>query len=224
MASVSEGLQLCSLTGDNTFGRCTENQVCGKDVGDNPNGNITSFDNLFQAMLVVFQSITLEGWVDVMSKERIYMVVYPTLQGGLHNHQNGALAAQLLEVNTPEFVEYSKAVVSNAGTLAEALIAKGHKLASVGTANHLVLWDLRPHGLTKSNVEKVCEACLDNDACISYDFVVGSQANSSFYSEATLLENRAAQTCDGHCGFIVKEECDLTFAGVFGILHAVFER
>ena len=69
-----------------------------------------------------------------------------------------ALAAQLLEVNTPEFVEYSKTVVSNAGTLAEALIAKGHKLASGGTANDLVLWDLRPHGLTKSNVEKVCEA------------------------------------------------------------------
>ena len=60
---------------------------------------------------------------------------------------------------------------------------------SGGIANHLVLWDLRPHGLTKSNVEKVCEACLGDDAGISYDFVVGSQANScSFYSEATLLK------------------------------------
>ena len=50
-----------------------------------------------------------------------------------------ALATQLLEVNTPEFVKYSKAAVSNADTLAEALIAKGHKLPSGGTANHLVL-------------------------------------------------------------------------------------
>ena len=48
--------------------------------------------------------------------------------------------------------------MSNAGTLAEALIAKGHKLASGGTDNHLVLWVLRPHGLTGSKVEKVCEA------------------------------------------------------------------
>ena len=57
------------------------------------------------------------------------------------------------------------------------------------------------------------QACLDDDACISYNFVVGSQADScSFYSEPTSLENRAAQTCDGHCGPIVKEECDLTFA------------
>merc|ERR1712209_360808 len=60
-------------------------------------------------------------------------------------------------MGTPEFVEYSKAVVSNSQTLAEALISKGHKLASGGTDNHLVLWDLRPHGLTGSKVEKVCE-------------------------------------------------------------------
>merc|ERR1712147_452216 len=61
--------------------------------------------------------------------------------------------------NTPEFVEYSKQVVTNANILAEALKAKGHKLASDGTDNHLVLWDLRPHGLTGSKVEKVCELC-----------------------------------------------------------------
>lgn len=90
-------------------------------------------------------------------KERIDMAVFPALQGGPHNHQIGALAAQLLEVNTPDFVEYSKQVVANANTLAETLKAKGHKLASDGTDNHLVLWDLRPHGLTGSKVEKVCE-------------------------------------------------------------------
>merc|ERR1719293_139002 len=90
-------------------------------------------------------------------KERIDMAVFPGLQGGPHNHQIGALAAQLLEVSTPEFKEYSKAVVANANALAEGLQAKGHKLASDGTDNHLVLWDLRPHGLTGSKVEKVCE-------------------------------------------------------------------
>merc|ERR1719337_129284 len=90
-------------------------------------------------------------------KERIDMAVFPALQGGPHNHQIGGLAAQLLEVNTPDFVEYSKQVVTNASTLGEALKAKGHKLAADGTDNHLVLWDLRPHGLTGSKVEKVCE-------------------------------------------------------------------
>ena len=45
-------------------------------------------------------------------KERIDMSVFPALQGASHNHQIGALAAQLLEVNTPELVEFSKAVSS----------------------------------------------------------------------------------------------------------------
>merc|ERR1719265_3059798 len=91
-------------------------------------------------------------------KERIDMAVFPGLQGGPHNHQIGALACQLLEVATPEFVEYSKSVCANAKALADALKAKGHKLDSDGTDNHLVLWDVRPHGLTGSKLEKVCEA------------------------------------------------------------------
>merc|ERR1712137_1462891 len=92
-------------------------------------------------------------------KERIDMAVFPALQGGPHNHQIGGLAVQLLEVQSESFKEYSKAVVTNARTLGETLMAKGHKLASDGTDNHLVLWDLRPHGLTGSKVEKVCEVC-----------------------------------------------------------------
>merc|ERR1712113_1134482 len=84
----------------------------------------------------------------------------------------GALACQLLEVSTPEFKEYSKQVCENAKALAETLIKKGHKIASDGTDNHLVLWDVRPHGLTGGKVEKVCEAasmslnrnCVHGDA------------------------------------------------------------
>jgi glycine hydroxymethyltransferase len=105
-------------------------------------------------------------------KERIDMAVFPGLQGGPHNHQIGALATQLLEVGSPEFTDYSKKVCSNAKALAAALISKGHKLASDGTDNHLVLWDLRPHGLTGGKVEKVCDAasislnrnCVHGDA------------------------------------------------------------
>merc|ERR1712003_133481 len=92
-------------------------------------------------------------------KERIDMAVFPGLQGGPHNHQIGGLAVQLLEAASDDFKAYSKNVVENAKTLADTLKAKGHKLASDGTDNHLVLWDLRPHGLTGSKVEKVCEVC-----------------------------------------------------------------
>merc|ERR1712066_176647 len=92
-------------------------------------------------------------------KERIDMAVFPALPGGPHNHQIGGLAVQLLEVQTDSFKEYSRQVVENAKILAKTLMEKGHKLASDGTDNHLVLWDLRPHGLTGSKVEKVCEVC-----------------------------------------------------------------
>merc|ERR1712124_7874 len=90
-------------------------------------------------------------------KERIDMAVFPALQGGPHNHQIGALACQLLEVRTPEFVEYSRKVCENMKALADTLKEKGHKLAGGGTDNHLILLDVRPHGLTGSKVEKVCE-------------------------------------------------------------------
>merc|ERR1711896_59274 len=53
--------------------------------------------------------------------------------------------------------EYSKAVIANSKALADHLMANGHKLATDGTDNHLILLDLRPHGLTGTKVEKVCE-------------------------------------------------------------------
>jgi len=104
-------------------------------------------------------------------KERIDMAVFPGLQGGPHNHQIGALACQLLEVATPEFQEYSQQVCANAKSLGDALMQKGHKLASGGTDNHLLLWDLRPHGLTGGKVEKVCDFCniTLNKNCVAGD-------------------------------------------------------
>jgi len=91
-------------------------------------------------------------------KDRIDQAVFPALQGGPHNHQIGALATQLLEVNTPEFKAYSQQVINNAQALATVLMSKGYKLATDGTDNHLLLWDLRPKGLTGSKLEKICDA------------------------------------------------------------------
>lgn len=91
-------------------------------------------------------------------KERIDGAVFPALQGGPHNHQIAGLATQFREVATPEFKEYSAQVIRNCKAMAAELIRLGHKLATDGTDNHLVLWDLRPFGLTGNKMEKVCEA------------------------------------------------------------------
>merc|ERR1719428_1964554 len=90
-------------------------------------------------------------------EDAINLSVFPSLQGGPHNHQIAALATQLKEVATPEFKAYAKQVKANAAALAAYLTGKGYKLATDGTENRLMLWDLRPLGLTGSKVEKVFE-------------------------------------------------------------------
>lgn len=41
--------------------------------------------------------------------------------------------------------------------LAAELHGKGYRLQTEGTDNHLILWDLRPIGLTGSKAEKICD-------------------------------------------------------------------
>jgi glycine hydroxymethyltransferase len=55
--------------------------------------------------------------------------------------------------------------------LSEKLQALGYTIASGGTENHLVLWDLRPLELTGSKFEKVCDAvCITlNKNCVPGD-------------------------------------------------------
>ena len=90
-------------------------------------------------------------------EKKINDAVFPGLQGGPHDHQIAAIATQLKEVATPAFKEYCVQIKKNAKALAQALMAKGYKLCTDGTDNHLVLWDVRPLGLTGSKVEKVCD-------------------------------------------------------------------
>lgn len=90
-------------------------------------------------------------------KGKIDFSVFPSLQGGPHNHQIAAIATQLKEVNSEEFKEYSKQVMKNSKQLAQSLMDKGHKLATDGSDNHLMLVDVRPHNLTGNKVEKACE-------------------------------------------------------------------
>jgi len=90
-------------------------------------------------------------------EDAINFAVFPSLQGGPHNHQIAGLATQLKEVSTPEFKTYAKQVKANAAALCKFLVGKKYKMATEGTENHLMLWDLRPLGLTGSKVEKVLE-------------------------------------------------------------------
>ncbi len=50
-------------------------------------------------------------------------------------------------------------VQKNAKALAAALMGHGYKLVTDGTENHLILWDLRPEGISGSKMEKACDMC-----------------------------------------------------------------
>lgn len=91
-------------------------------------------------------------------EHKINQAVFPALQGGPHEHQIAGVATQLLEVMSPEFVTYSKQVKLNAAALGAKLVSLGYSLATGGTENHLVLWDLKPQKITGSKFEKVCDA------------------------------------------------------------------
>ncbi|KAF7323739.1 Serine hydroxymethyltransferase [Mycena kentingensis (nom. inval.)] len=90
-------------------------------------------------------------------EKRVNDAVFPACQGGPHNNTIAAIATALLQVAQPSFKEYAKQVIANARTLGDELVKHGYKLQTNGTDNHLVLWDLRPLGLTGSKVEKVCD-------------------------------------------------------------------
>jgi glycine hydroxymethyltransferase len=91
---------------------------------------------------------------------KINAAVFPGLQGGPHIHQIAGIATQLKEVMTPEFKEYSRQVCTNAQAFADQLHAKhGYTLATGGTENHLILWDLKPQQLTGSKMQTICDHC-----------------------------------------------------------------
>eukprot|EP00736_Rhodelphis_marinus_P010910 Rmarinus@m.20423 len=92
-------------------------------------------------------------------EDRINFAVFPSCQGGPHNNQIAAIGVALKEAASPAFKEYAQQVKRNARALAEALKSKGHTFITGGTDNHLLLWDVRPHGLTGSKLEKVFDLC-----------------------------------------------------------------
>ena len=90
---------------------------------------------------------------------KIANAVFPGLQGGPHVHQIAGVATQLKEVITPAFKEYARQVRANAVALGEKLKSLGYTIATGGTDNHLVLWDLKPQGLNGAKLQTVCDNC-----------------------------------------------------------------
>ncbi len=75
-------------------------------------------------------------------EKKLNSLVFPGTQGGPLMHAIAAKAVAFKEALQPEFKEYQGQVVRNAKTMAETLMARGYKVVSGGTDNHLMLVDL----------------------------------------------------------------------------------
>ncbi|MDY0109163.1 MAG: serine hydroxymethyltransferase [Candidatus Krumholzibacteria bacterium] len=82
---------------------------------------------------------------------------FPGIQGGPLMHMIAAKAVCFHECLQPSFRDYAQRTLDNAQALAAALLAKGFRLASGGTDNHLLLVNCKPRGMTGKAMEELLE-------------------------------------------------------------------
>lgn len=86
--------------------------------------------------------------------------------GGPHNNAIAGIATAMKQALTPEFITYQKQIVANAKRLSDTLQAKGYKVVTGGTEVHMLLLDLRSHGISGAKAERILEevsiACNKN--------------------------------------------------------------
>ena len=83
--------------------------------------------------------------------------VFPGVQGGPLMHVIAAKAVAFGEALKPDFKAYQEQVIKNAAVLAETLAAKGWRVVSGGTDNHLMLVDVFAQGILGSEAEKTLD-------------------------------------------------------------------
>ena len=96
---------------------------------------------------------------------------FPGVQGGPLMHVIAAKAVCFHEALRPDFKGYSKQVASNAKALAARLAMLGYRIVSGGTDNHVMLVDLRAHGLNGAEAQTTLDkaAITVNKNAIPFD-------------------------------------------------------
>jgi glycine hydroxymethyltransferase len=94
--------------------------------------------------------------------------VFPGTQGGPLEHVIAAKAVAFEEALSDEYLKYIVQVAKNAKAMSDAFVAKGYKVISGGTDNHLMLIDLRSKNLTGKLAE---ESLIKADITINKNMV-----------------------------------------------------
>jgi len=93
-----------------------------------------------------------EKYAQVLNKN-----IFPGIQGGPLEHIIAAKAVCFKEALDPSFKTYGENVVENCKELAIQLIAKGFKIVSNGTDNHVFLVDLHNKDITGKEAENLLD-------------------------------------------------------------------
>lgn len=88
---------------------------------------------------------------------RIDRAVFPGMQGWPHMHTIAAIAIALKEAQTPAFKAYAEQALQNVQTLASELTARGYKLVTGGTDNHMVIVDFSTTDIDGAIAEKTLD-------------------------------------------------------------------
>ncbi len=86
-------------------------------------------------------------------EKKLQSMVFPGTQGGPLMHVIAAKAVAFKEALEPEFTTYQQQVVKNAKAMAAAIVARGYRIVSGGTENHLMLIDLIGRDVTGKDAE-----------------------------------------------------------------------
>jgi glycine hydroxymethyltransferase len=90
---------------------------------------------------------------DAELEKKLQSIVFPGIQGGPLMHVIAAKAVAFKEALEPEFTVYQQQVVKNAQAMANAITARGYRIVSGGTQNHLMLVDMIGKPITGKDAE-----------------------------------------------------------------------
>lgn len=141
-------------------------------------------------------------------EKKLQSMVFPGTQGGPLMHVIAAKAVAFKEALEPEFKVYQQQVVKNAQAMAKAIMARGYKIVSGGTENHLMLIDLIGRDVTG----KEAEAALGQAHITVNKNAVPNDPRSPFVTSGLRIGTPAVTTrgyLESDCSALANWICDV---------------
>lgn len=152
--------------------------------------------------------LILSGSDDETLHKKLNSAVFPGMQGGPLMHAIAGKAVAFKEAMEPAFVTYQQQVVANARAMAAVFMARGFKIVSGGTDNHLMLVDLVAQGITG----KAADAALGDAHITVNKNAVPNDPQSPFVTSGIRIGTPAVTTRgfqEAECDTLAHLICDV---------------